>query len=1054
MESGSGSPARPNGHSSTTVCTAVNIRATESPNPPRHPSVRDHGGRPRGGRHPAVPRSSGPPDHGGPIPRSAIPIDVPAAARRDRPPAAEVAAHLHRAGVTGADAGSLNRALYSTDASLYRVVPAAVAFPRHPEEVVAALEVCRDLGVALTVRGGGTSVAGNAVGPGVVLDLSRHLDGIVDLDPQARTATVQPGVVHADLQRAAARHGLRFGPDPSSTDRCTIGGMIGNDACGSRALGYGRTSHNVLALDAVTGSGQRLRLATDTSSPAAEPPALAAARRAVAADLACVRTEFGTFSRQVSGYALEHLLPEHAGAEVRALVGSEGTLAVVLGATLRLVAEPPQRLLVALGYPSMADAADAVPALLPLHPTACEGLDRRIVDAVRHRYGPSRLPPMPRGSGWLLVEVSGEEEGEVAARARQVVAAAQATDALVVSDPRHAAPLWRIRADGAGLASRTPDGAPAHAGWEDAAVPPAALGAYLRGFEELLAGHRLTGLPYGHFGEGCVHVRLDFPFDRAEGTRRFGEFLADAARLVAAHGGSLSGEHGDGRARSALLPFMYSPRALEAFARLKAAFDPDGVLNPGVLVDPADATADLRPARPALPALARPARTGFAHRADGGDLPAAVHRCTGVGACRADRSASGAVMCPSYRATREEKDSTRGRARVLQEMLDGEFVRGGWRSPEVRAALDLCLSCKACAGECPAGVDLAGLRAEVLYQAYRHRIRPRTHYTLGRLPVWARLAGRAPRVANAVVQAPVMGVLARWAAGVDRRRGLPPFAERGLRSWFAGQRETETDRGPGVAGTAGTAPRGPVLLWVDEFTEHLAPRVGRAAVTVLRAAGYEVRLPRAPVCCGITWISTGQLDGARRRLARALRVIGPELESGMPVLGLEPSCTAVLRHDVLDLLDTPAAHRLAAQTVTLAELLERTEGWEPPPLTGTRVVVQPHCHHRAVLGWETDARLLVATGAQVHEVPGCCGLAGDFGMERGHYEVSVAIAGQHLLPAVREAGEDAVVLADGFSCRTQLDDLAGRGSVHLAELLAGAADGGAGRGAGRVGVRA
>ncbi len=929
----------------------------------------------------------------------------------------EVAAALRRAGIGDVDDSGLARALYSSDGSLYRVLPRAVVRPRDPDEVLAALQVCREAGVPLTMRGAGTSIAGNAVGTGVVVDTSRHLTRVHAVDREARTAVVDPGVVQSALQAAARPHGLRFGPDPSTANRCTVGGMIGNNACGSRALGYGRTSDNVVGLDVVTGTGQRLRLGE--SAPA---PALDDLRALVARELATIRTELGRFGRQVSGYSLEHLLPEHGFDVARALVGSEGTLAVVLGATVRLVADAPHRGLVVLGYPSMADAADATPGLLRHGPTAVEGLDERIVQRLRD-VPAAVVPDLPRGAGWLVVELTGDTVAEVEAAAAGVVADAGALDALVVTDVAHAAAIWRIREDGAGLAARTSDGRPAHAGWEDAAVPVTSLGAYLREFEALLVQHGLQGVPYGHFGDGCVHVRIDFPFgtdDRAtpdRGRAAYRAFVTDAAGLVARYGGSVSGEHGDGRARSELLASMYTPAALDLFARVKSLFDPADVLNPGVLVRPAPLDADVRVA------AAPRHREGLAllYRHDGGDLSSAVHRCTGVGKCRAEPSGV-AVMCPSWPATREEKDTTRGRARVLQEMLaPGGPVRD-WRSPEVHAALDLCLSCKGCSRDCPTGVDMASYKSEVLHQSYRRRLRPRSHYLLGRLPMWADVAARAPRLVNAVTSSRLGGRLARWSAGVDQRRDLPAFAPRTFRrSWT-----------PTRSGGA------PVALWVDSFTDHFAPHVAHAAVRVLEAAGYAVQVPGDDTCCGLTWTTTGQLDTARRVLGSTVARLAPLADAGIPVVGLEPSCTAALRSDALELVGGDAAARVAAGTRTLAELLTATAGWSPPSLAGVEVVAQPHCHHHAVMGWAADERLLQRAGATVTRLGGCCGLAGNWGVERGHHDVSVAIAEQQLLPAVRAAGPDAVVLADGFSCRTQLDQLAGRSGRSLAELLADA----------------
>jgi FAD/FMN-containing dehydrogenase/Fe-S oxidoreductase len=928
---------------------------------------------------------------------------------------ADLVAALTDAGIGDVDGSGLARALYSTDGSLYRVLPRVVVRPRHADEIAAALSVCREHGVPLTARGAGTSIAGNAVGTGVVLDTSRYLSRVRSVDPESRTAEVEPGVVQASLQAAAHPHRLRFGPDPSTHNRCTLGGMIGNNACGSRALGYGRTSDNVAALDVVLGTGTRVRL--DGGTP--DVPEVAALRALVDAELATIRTELGRFGRQVSGYALEHLLPERGFDVAKALVGSEGTLGLVVGATVRLVPEPAVRALVVLGYPSMPEAADATPGMLPHGPTAVEGLDARMVQRLRD-VPAAVVPDLPRGSAWLVVELTGDTAAEVTAAAGRVVADSGALDSMVVTDVAHATAIWRIREDGAGLAGRTSDGRPAHAGWEDAAVPVERLGDYLRDFEDLLAGHGLQCVPYGHFGDGCVHGRIDFPFGAEQGAADRGRtvyraFIEDAAGLVARYGGSVSGEHGDGRARSELLRFMYSDRALGLFGRVKGLLDPDDVLNPGVLVRPASMTDAVRTAE----APAMRTRLALAYRHDDGDFSKAVHRCTGVGKCRADLGASG-VMCPSWPATRQEKDNTRGRARVLEELLaPGGPVRD-WRAPEVHEALDLCLSCKGCSRDCPTGVDMASYKAEVLHQSYRRRVRPRSHYALGQLPRWADAAAVAPRLANAVTRSRLGGRVARWAAGVDQRRSLPAFAPRTFRQQWQGSPSSGD----------------PVVLWVDTFTDHFAPEVGLAAARVLEAAGRSVLVPPASTCCGLTWITTGQLDAARRILGRTVRTLDRAVRGGIPVVGLEPSCTAVLRGDAVELLDDPAAQRVADGTRTLAELLGETPGWTPPSLAGVSAVAQPHCHHHAVMGWTTDERLLRDAGASVTRLGGCCGLAGNWGVERGHHDVSVAIAGQQLLPAVDALPEDGVVLADGFSCRTQLDQLTTRRGRHLAEVLA------------------
>jgi FAD/FMN-containing dehydrogenase/Fe-S oxidoreductase len=930
----------------------------------------------------------------------------------------DLAAALRGAGLAGVDGSARRRAEYSGDASNYRVVPRVVVFPRHVEEAAAALEVARQAGVPVTCRGGGTSIAGNAVGPGIVLDFSRHLNRVLSVDPGERTAVVEPGAVLDDITAAAAGHGLRFGPDPSTHARASIGGSIGNNACGSRALRYGRAADNVVSLDLLTASGERLvarRFGRDGL--AAAGPVGVALDGLVATRLGLIRAEFGRFTRQVSGYSLEHLLPENGADLAKFLAGTEGTLGMVLGATVALVPSPKAVALAVLGYPGMPEAADAVPGLLPHRPVAVEGMDARLVEVFRGRRGAAAVPGLPRGQAWLFAETAGDTEAEAGVAARRLIADAGCLDASVVTGAPARA-LWRIREDGAGLGGRTPAGAPAWPGWEDAAVPPKHLGDYLRDFSALLAGHGLDGLMYGHFGDGCVHVRIDFPFTTDPG--RYRGFAVAAAQLVGKYGGSMSGEHGDGRARGELLSYMYSPEAVGALAAVKAVFDPGNVFNPGVLVDPVPLDADLR-----VP-LARPMRAGlgFSYPHDGGDLSTAVHRCVGVGKCRADTTVGGGVMCPSYLATRDEKDSTRGRARVLQELANGSLVKS-FRSAEVAESLDLCLSCKGCSSDCPAGVDMATYKAEVLYQRYRRRPRPRAHYSLGWLPRWAALAARAPGLANAALSRGPLAALAKRLGGIDARRPLPEFAAETFRDWFAARRPE-----PGPAGT-------PVLLWVDTFTDHFTPEVGRAAVRVLEAAGYSVRITGEPVCCGLTWISTGQLTGARRQLRRTLRALDPAVRSGIPIVGLEPSCTAVLRGEMAELLPgDPRAPKVRAATRTLAELLAATGTWSPPDLTGVRAVAQPHCHHHAVMGWHQDSELLARAGAEVSAVGGCCGLAGNFGVERGHYEVSVAVARTALLPAVRGAAPGTVVLADGFSCRTQLDQLAKVRGVHLAQLLA------------------
>ncbi|MFF1921317.1 FAD-binding and (Fe-S)-binding domain-containing protein [Streptomyces sp. NPDC058221] len=913
------------------------------------------------------------------------------------------------------------RALTTMDASNYRRVPLGVVAPRDADDIAAALAVCRARGVPVVPRGGGTSIAGQATGTGVVLDLTRHLRSVVELDPGSRTAVVQPGVVLDDLRAAAAPHGLTFGPDPSTHSRCTVGGMIGNNSCGSHSVAWGTTADNVHALTVARYGGDTLRLERGAEGPAG-------LRELVAGHLALLRTGFPELPRRISGYALDALLPEHGPDPARAFCGSEGTLGVVTEATLRLVEAPAARALAVLGYADESAAAEAAPGLLPHHPLTVEGM---AADLVREPAG------LPRGAAWLFVETGGATPAEARAHAERIAraASADAVDAAVVTDPAGQRALWRIREDASGTATRiwgSPldgvlgGGSEAWPGWEDCAVPPARLGPYLRDFRALLTEHGLRGTPYGHFGDGCIHVRIDFDLLSGDGVARFRRFSEELASLVVEHGGSLSGEHGDGQARAELLPKMYGDELVALFARFKDLWDPDGGMNPGILARPARLDENLR-----FDVLPRePVDVAFGYPHDGGDFSAAVRRCVGVAKCRTAEPAGPSVMCPSFRATGDEAHSTRGRARLLHEMLAGSaggVVTDGWRSTEVRDALDLCLSCKGCRSDCPVGVDMATYKAEFLHHHYRHRLRPAAHYAMGWLPLWLRLASPFAGALNALARVGPLARLAKRLAGIAPERGIPVLARETFTGWLGRRwgKGTFLFSGDQVA-----------TVWPDTFTEHLSPEVGRAAVRVVEAAtGRRVIPPGRGLCCGLTYVSTGQLDRARSVMRRTLDRLAGTHDS--PVIVLEPSCAATLRTDLPELLpDDPRAAGLAASVHTLAEYLEKyAPDWQPPhldrPVTG-----QTHCHQHAVLGDAADRRLRERAGLTGDLTGGCCGLAGNFGFERGHWEVSMACAEEALLPAVRGVGDGTEILADGFSCRTQLAQVGGVRARHLAEVLA------------------
>lgn len=919
------------------------------------------------------------------------------------------------------------RAAYTSDASIYRRLPEAVLEPRTLAEVADGLALAREKGWSLVSRGGGTSVAGNAIGDGLVLDHSRHRRAVLDLDPAARTARIEPGIVCDDLRAAAGTHGLTYGPDPSTHSRCTVGGMVANNACGSHSVAWGTSADNLISLRLMLADGR----VVEARRGGIDDPDIEARLRALVEDnLALIRTELGRFPRQVSGYGLHYLLPENGFDVAKALAGSEGTCGIFTDLTVSLVAPPAHTALVVLGYGDVFEAAAAAHELRRPGVQTIEGMGSDLIAALRTRPGRENAgSTLPAGGAWLYCEVGADTPEAVADLARELAASAGSgtglLEARVVTDPAETRTLWGIREAAAGIATRRADGGEAWPGWEDSAVPSQHLADYLRELYDLMHRMGLAGIPFGHFGEGCIHVRIDFDLGTDAGIAHYREFITAAADLVHKYGGSVSGEHGDGRARSEMLARIYSPEMLALFARFKAIFDPEGVFNPGVLVDPEPLDRGLRPG-PGLRTFDLTPVHAFER--DGGSFANALNRCVGVGACRSETGA----MCPSYMATHDEVATTRGRARVLAEMLRGQTLEGGWRSPEAREALDLCLSCKACATECPVNVDMATYKAEFLHHHFRGRLRPLAHYSMGWLPLLSRTVSAVPglgALANRVLGVRPVEEVVKRLAGVEPKRRMISFAPMSLTTWFERRRH---------AGEAPTpAPDAPVLvLWPDTFTNHHAPHVGVAAVEVLEALGYDVRLPSRPVCCGLTWHSTGQLDMTKRMLGGTLDTLADDIAAGHRVVGLEPSCTVMLAEAAQLLPDDPRAHALEGAMTTLAEVVAGHEGDWPFGEVPADALAQVHCHQKAKGSYDPDLAVLRRLGVDVDVVGGgCCGLAGNWGFEPGHYEVSQACAERELFPKIRAASADTLVLADGFSCRTQVVQGTDAEPRHLAEVL-------------------
>ncbi len=929
------------------------------------------------------------------------------------------------------------RALYATDGSNYRQVPIGVVIPTNAEDVIQTVALCRRYHAPLLPRGGGTSLAGQTCNTAVVLDMSKYMRTILEINPEQKIARIQPGLVLDALRTAAEHYHLTFGPDPATHAQCTLGGMIGNNSCGTHSVMAGMTSENIEALDILTYDGLRMRVGK-TSEEELEQIISEGGRRGDIytqlkalrdryADL--IRERFPNIPRRVSGYNLDQLLPENGFHVARALVGSEGTCVTVLEAAVHLIYSPPARTLLVLGFSDAYIAADHVPEIMAHQPIALEGFDLTLIENMRKKnLHLAEIALLPEGGGWLLVEFGSDTMEESVSRARKLMEQMRHKEyppAMKLFDhPQEAAKIWMVRESGLGATTSVP-GEPHHwEGWEDAAVPPEKVGSYLRDYSRLLKKYDYTSALYGHFGQGCVHNRVDFDLTSREGIKKFRAFIEEAADIVVGYGGSLSGEHGDGQARAELLPKMYGPELMQAFRAFKTIWDPDGKMNPGKVVDAYLLDENLR-----LGSAYNPAHpeTHFKFPDDEGSFAASALRCVGVGKCR---RMDGGSMCPSYMVTREEEHSTRGRARLLFEMLQGQGdpsrspLQGGWRNEHVKEALDLCLACKGCKGDCPVNVDMATYKAEFLSHYYKGRLRPMSAYTMGLIYWWARLACRIPAIANFLTQAPVLSDIAKAVIGVAPQRRLPVFASLSFKEWFR-------QRGPRNM----DAPR--VILWPDTFNNYLHPEPLLAAVEVLEVAGYQVVVPEQSLCCGRPLYDHGMLETAERLLRHILKTLEPEIIAGTPIVGLEPSCVAVFRDELTNLFPHDEdAKRLKKQVFVLSEFLERKAGNYQLPQLQRKAVVHMHCHHKAIMRTAPEEAVLKKLGLDYTVLDsGCCGMAGAFGFEKDYYDVSIACGERVLLPAVRNADKDTLIIADGFSCREQIAQTTDRRALHLAQVI-------------------
>lgn len=941
--------------------------------------------------------------------------------------AAELRTQIH--GEVHFDEGS--RALYATDSSNYRQVPIGVVIPKDADDVTRTVAVCRRFGAPLLARGAGTSLAGQCCNVAVVIDLSKYMNQVIEIDPQKRLALVQPGTILDDLRHAAEQYHLTFGPDPATHSYCTLGGMIGNDSCGTHSVMAGKTVDNIEELEILTYDGLRMRVGK-TSDEELERIIKEDGRRGeIYAGLKAlrdkyaplIRERFPKIPRRVSGYNLDQLLPENGFHVARALVGTENTCVTVLEATARLVASPPARVLLVLSYPDIYSAADHIMEILAHKPIALEGVDDHLIEnAKRKNLLPADIALLPPGGGWLLVEFGSETVQESVDRAHELMEEMKRKQAppkmKLFGNPKEAKRIWLVREAGVGATGSVPGEKDVWPGWEDSAVPPEKVGGYLRALRDLLERYGYRWAFYGHFGQGCIHTRISFDLETRAGIQKFRSFMNEAADLVIKYGGSLSGEHGDGQARAELLPKMFGDELIEAFHEFKAIWDPDWKMNPGKIVDAHRMDENLRlgtnyhPAQP---------KTHFSFVEDRGSLARATLRCIGVGKCR---RMEGGTMCPSFMATREEQHSTRGRTRLLFEMLQGNPLSDGWRSEMVKEALDLCLACKGCKGDCPVNVDMATYKAEFLSHYYKGRLRPVTGYSLGLIHRWARLAALMPAVVNFFTQTPVLRAIAKMLAGIAPGRQIPAFAPQTFKQWFR-------KRGPRNEG------RPKVILWPDTFNNHFHPETAIAAVEVLEAAGYQVEVPQQALCCGRPLYDYGMLDTAKRLLQNILDTLRPQIEQGVPVVGLEPSCVAVFRDELINFFPNDEdAKRLSQQTFLLSEFLAKQAEHYQFPQIHHKAVVHGHCHHKAIMNMKDEEAVLSKLGLDYTVLDsGCCGMAGAFGFEKGHYDVSIKVGERVLLPAVRDADKETLIIADGFSCREQIAQTTDRRALHVAQVI-------------------